>query len=147
MYFLFSIWEFEDTSKKQKNCARLWILKQHENWILVVFNFFFLLEHTSGDDNDPRFKGKMWFFEDLKRKWAGEGGREREREKEREKRQRERQRERERASGGARKKETEKDSKEPERDTKRQNVKRPGSEKKNSHGVCVWLKLSSIWSF
>ena len=55
------------------------------NWILVVFNlFFFLLEQTSGDDNDPRLKGRncVVFFEELKRKKERERGRERDREKE-----------------------------------------------------------------
>ena len=64
MYFFLRIWK--DIHKKNKNCARHWILKQHEKLnFRVVFNLlfsFFLLEHTSGDDNDPRLKGRNCGF-------------------------------------------------------------------------------------
>ena len=81
--------------KKKKNCARHWILNQHEKLDSSSFQLkFFLLEHTSGDDNDPRLKGRNcgFFFEELKRE------RERERERGRE-RERERERDREKKKG------------------------------------------------
>ena len=101
MYFLFNrIWK--DIYKKKKEELRKTLdSKQHDKLdFRVVFNLFFLLEHTSGDDNDPRLKGRnCGFLEELKRERerGGGGG--------------ERQRERERERGGARKKEIEKESK------------------------------------
>ena len=77
--------------QKKKNCTRHWILKQHEKLDSRSFQFiFFFLEHTSGDDNDPRLKGRICgvFFEELKR------------DREREERERERERETERKRKG-----------------------------------------------
>ena len=78
MYFFFRIWK--DIYKK-KNCARHWILKQHEKVnFRVIFNLlfsFFLLEHTSGDDNDPRLKGRNCGFclkNERERERGGGGG-------------------------------------------------------------------------
>ena len=93
MLFLLRIWK-DIYTKKRRTAQDTGFQNSTRNWILVVLNvFFFLLEHTSGDDNDPSLKSRnCGLFEELKR--------ERERERERWEREREREREREKGREG-----------------------------------------------